>query len=78
MSTQALLKLLRWLTWLLVLLAAVTLLPFSSNLINDLGYHSLCPFAPYSSGALLLGAGVAAVIRSYLNQSAKLRNEPKT
>jgi hypothetical protein len=52
-----------------VLLAAVTLLPYASPRINDLGYHSLCPFAPYSSGTLLLAAGLASIVRTYLKQN---------
>jgi len=53
---------------LLVVLAGVTLLPYPSPRINDLAYRSLCPFAPYSSGTLLLAAGLAGLVRSYLNQ----------
>lgn len=51
---------------LLVVLAAVTLVPVSIGPINDLGYHSLCPFAPYSSLALLVPAGIALLLRYYL------------
>ena len=40
--------------------AAVTLLPGSPvHLVNDLGYHSLCPLAPWSSLSLLVPAGIA-------------------
>lgn len=70
MSRQQLSTLLLAFAAVLVLLAAVTLLPYGSPRINDLGYHSLCPFAPYSSGALLLGAGLAWIVRAYLNQKA--------
>jgi len=68
MSRQQLSAILLGAAVLLVVLAAVTLLPYSSPRINDLGYRSLCPFAPYSSGALLLGSGLAGVVRSYLRQ----------
>ena len=51
---------------LLVVSAAITLIPYSSKQLNDLGYYSLCPFAPYSSGSLLLAAGLAWMIRSYV------------
>ena len=52
---------------LLVALSVVTLLPFSSNNIrSDLGYSSLCPFAPWSTLTLLAGAGLAWLIRAYV------------
>jgi hypothetical protein len=70
MSRQQLSTLLYATAILLVVLAGVTLLPYSSKSINDLGYHSLCPFAPYSSGSLLLVAGLASIVRAYLNQKA--------
>ena len=47
-------------------LAVFTLLPFSASKANDLGYISTCPFAPWSSLALLLVAGVVWAIRQYL------------
>jgi hypothetical protein len=69
MSRQHLSALLFWSAILLVLLAGVTLLPYASPRINDFGYHSLCSFAPYSSGTLLLAAGLASVVRAYLKQN---------
>ena len=68
MSRQQLSTLLLVIAGLLVLAAAVTLLPYSSPRINDFGYRSLCPFAPYSTATLLLGAALAWIVRSYLNQ----------
>jgi hypothetical protein len=47
-------------------LAALTLLPFSAPRENDLGYFSMCPFAPWSTLALLLVAGIIWAIRQYL------------
>jgi len=47
-------------------LAVWTLLPFSAPKVNDLGYVSACPFAPWSTLALLLAAGVIWAIRQYL------------
>jgi hypothetical protein len=48
-------------------LALWTLLPLPpAARINDLGYHSACPFAPWSSLAMLLVAGVAWAVRQYL------------
>jgi hypothetical protein len=47
-------------------LAVLTLLPFTAPRANDLGYMSMCPFAPWSTLALLLVAGVIWAIRQYL------------
>jgi hypothetical protein len=47
-------------------LAVLTLLPFAAPRANDLGYVSMCPFAPWSTLALLLVAGVIWAIRQYL------------
>ncbi len=46
-------------------LAVWTKLPFSASKTNDLGYISTCPFAPWSTLALLLVAGVLLAIRKY-------------
>ena len=47
--------------------AAVTLLPGSpKHLVNDLGYHSLCPLAPWSSLSLLVPAAICALLRNYI------------
>jgi len=67
MTNQKLLNILTAVTVLLVLAAAVTLLPFSSNNIrSDLGYSSLCPFAPWSTLTLLVFAGLAWLVRAYV------------
>jgi hypothetical protein len=47
-------------------LAVLTLLPFTAPRANDLGYMSMCPFAPWSTLSLLLVAGVIWAIRQYL------------
>ena len=47
-------------------LAVLTLLPFTAPRANDLGYMSMCPFAPWSTLALLVVAGVIWSIRQYL------------
>jgi hypothetical protein len=47
-------------------LAVLTLLPFTAPRANDLGYMSMCPFAPWSTLALLLVAGVIWAVRQYL------------
>ena len=47
-------------------LAVLTLLPLPASKANDLGYVSACPFAPWSSLALLLVAGLLWAVRQYL------------
>jgi hypothetical protein len=46
--------------------ALLTLIPFSAATVNGIGYHSMCPFAPWSTLGLLVAAGVTWVIRSYV------------
>lgn len=57
---------LRVLAWIFVLLAISTVLPLAASKTNDLGYFSLCSFAPWSTLALLVVAGVLWAIRKYL------------
>lgn len=57
---------LRVLSWILVILSVATVAPYAASTKNDLGYFSLCSFAPWSTLALLLVAGVAWAIRKYL------------
>ena len=52
--------------YLLVAGAVWTLLPLPAPKANDLGYVSACPFAPWSTLALLVVAGVVWSIRKYL------------
>jgi hypothetical protein len=54
------------LAYLFVGAAAVTLLPLAAPMQNDLGYFSLCTFAPWSTLILLMVAGLFAAIRTYL------------
>ena len=57
--------------FLLVLIVALlvsavwTLLPLAAPKLNDLGYVSACPFAPWSTLLLLLLAGLLWVLRQY-------------
>jgi hypothetical protein len=67
MSRQALSSLLLASAILLAVLAAVTLLPSSSLMISDLGYFTLCPFAPWSTLTLLVLAGIAWVVRRHID-----------
>jgi hypothetical protein len=67
MPKEKLLKVLLAVAALIVALALVTLLPFSSNNIrSDLGYSSLCPFAPWSTLTLLACAGLVWLVRAYV------------
>jgi len=66
MSRQTQNRVLVALIWVFILLAVVTALPFSASKVNDLGYYSLCSFAPWSSAALLSVAAILWAIRSYL------------
>ena len=66
MPKQKLLNVLLGVVALIVALAVVTLLPFSSsNIRSDLGYSSLCPFAPWSTLTLLACAGLLWLVRGY-------------
>ena len=67
MPKQNLLNMLLAVALLLVAGALVTLIPYSSTSIkSDLGYSSLCPFAPWSTLTLLFFAGVAWLVRAYV------------
>ena len=46
--------------------AVWTMLPLTAPKLNDLGYLSACPFAPWSTLLLLLVAGILWVFRQYL------------
>jgi hypothetical protein len=50
-----------------MVLALVTLIPYGSKMVSDLGYFTLCPFAPYSTLTLLFLGGVAWAVRQHLN-----------
>ena len=52
---------------LLVALALATVVPHSNPMISDLGYHTFCPFAPWSTLTLLLLAALGWVVRQYVN-----------
>jgi hypothetical protein len=72
MPNQKLLNILLAIAALLVTLSLVTLIPFASNNIrSDLGYSSLCPFAPWSTLTLLAGAGLAWLIRAYVKTQGR-------
>ena len=54
------------LAYLFVGAAILTLIPAPARIQNDLGYFSLCPFAPWSSLLLLLAAGLLGALRTYM------------
>ena len=66
MSDKKRIAVLLALVWIFVVLSVSTLLPLAASKTNDLGYYSLCSFAPWSSLALLFVAGVIWAIRKYL------------
>jgi hypothetical protein len=49
-----------------IALAVATLLPFSASLISDLGYYTLCPFAPWSTLMLLFLAAIFWMLRRHI------------
>lgn len=49
-----------------VVIALLTLIPFSAAKMNDLGYHSICPFAPWSTLSLLFVAFLVHLVRGYV------------
>ena len=70
MSAKTLSPMLFAATVLLAVLAGVTLVPYSNPMVSDLGYHTLCPFAPWSTLTLLFLAGLAWVVRGYMKQQS--------
>jgi len=66
MSRQTLSALLLTAAILFLVLAVATLFPSSAPVISDLGYSTFCPFAPWSTLALLFFAGLGWVIRSHI------------
>ena len=69
MPKEKLLNIISAIAALFVVLALVTLVPYSTgNIKSDLGYNSLCPFAPWSTLTLLAGAGFSWLVRGYFKQ----------
>ena len=67
MSRQNLSTLLYALAIVLTAGAAATLLPYASLRVSDMGYRTLCPFAPWSTITLLFLAGLSWVIRRHVD-----------
>jgi hypothetical protein len=57
-------------TILFLALAAATLVPYAALTISDLGYRTLCPFAPWSTLILLLLAGLSWMFRGHVTVHA--------
>jgi hypothetical protein len=70
MSSRTLSSLLFAATIVLGILALVTLVPFSNKMVSDLAYHTLCPFAPWSTLTLLFLSWLAWTVRGYINQQS--------
>lgn len=68
MSRQTVSSALLILTLVLLVSGLATLIPCQSKMISDLGYYTFCPFAPYSTGTLLLLAGLAWVVRQHIQR----------
>ena len=43
-------------------------------MVSDLGYYTLCPFAPYSTLTLLFVAALAWVVRRYIDNQRSQAN----
>jgi hypothetical protein len=50
-----------------LILAVATLMPFPASTISDLGYYTLCPFAPWSTFMLLFLGGICWVLRRHIS-----------
>lgn len=68
MSRQTITAILRIIAFIFFALALSTVVPWSAVMISDLGYYTLCPFAPWSTLALAFFGGLAWVVRSHMNR----------
>jgi hypothetical protein len=66
MSRANLSKLLLAFAAVFLAMAIATLIPHDAPVLSDLGYQSWCPFAPYSTLALLFGAGLCQAVRKHM------------
>jgi hypothetical protein len=46
--------------------ALATLVPYPNKMISDLGYFTLCPFAPYSTLTLLFLGALCWAVRAHI------------
>jgi hypothetical protein len=66
MSRQNLSVILVLISSILAVAAAATLIPHSAPTVSDLGYYTLCPFAPWSTLTLLFFAGLGWIVRQHI------------
>lgn len=52
----------------LFVLAAATLMPSSAPKLSDLGYSTFCPFAPYSTLALMFFGWLGWIVRRHIDR----------
>jgi len=70
MSRQTLSTILLVVAVTLFVLAAATLMPSSAPKVSDLGYSTLCPFAPYSTLTLLFFGWLSWVVRRHVERQS--------
>jgi hypothetical protein len=66
MSRQTLSAVLVLISGVLTVAALATLIPHAGPTVSDLGYFTLCPFAPWSTLTLLFFAGLGWVVRQHI------------
>jgi hypothetical protein len=71
MSRETLSSLLLAVSIALVMGGLATLIPHRNSMVSDLGYHTWCPFAPWSTITLLFLAFLAWAVRGYVRQQVK-------
>ena len=71
MSRETLSSLLLIASVALILGGLATLIPHDNSMVSDLGYHTWCPFAPWSTITLLFLAFLAWAVRGYVRQQVK-------
>lgn len=53
------------------ILAVATLVPYHTKMMSDLGYFSMCPFAPWSTLTLAILGGVSGAVRGHIQRQTK-------
>ena len=66
MSRKTLSSILLLLAVLLAFGALITVIPWTATAKSDLGYYTLCPFAPWSTLTLLFLAGLGWMVRKHI------------
>jgi hypothetical protein len=68
MSRQTVSLILLLLAAALALAGLATVIPWQGKMVSDLGYYTFCPFAPYSTGAMLILAWLAWTVRKHMTK----------